>query len=549
MANRIKGITIEIDGNTTKLTDALKKTNTELKSTQSDLKDVNKLLKLDPKNVELLSQKQNLLKNAVSLTTEKLAEEKKALEQLQQGEQSDKTIKQQEALKREIQATSLELKNYKTELKDTSVNMNTLAKVTGDLADKTKLISAGATTALVGIGGLAVKAGALADDLNTVAKQTGFTTSELQKMKYASDLIDVSYQDMTGSISRLTRQMASGNKAFEELGVSINDSNGDLRNANEVWYDTLYALSQVENETQRDAYAMDIFGKSANQLAGIIDDGGASLKAYGDEAERMGLILSQETLDSANQLNDAIDLTKARLEATFITTGAKVAQTFLPLIEEIAQKIANVLEWVASLDTETIKFTTTILAVVAIASPLLKVISGVISSIQIITTALGTLSTVSIPALTAASTAGVATISASFAGLLPVIAGVAVAISGIIALMQHFKQEKINAGWEEYGKSTSGMRQITATQAQNWMNSNEVQIIKNPSGTNSYYVKNSDYSWNKANASANGWRDDAVWGNNGSVNYNMNVSVEQINDLDDLLKIANQAQQMNRMGG
>ena len=85
------------------------------------------------------------------------------------------------------------------------------------------------------------------------------------------------------------------------------------------------------------------------------------------------------------------------------------------------------------------------------------------------------------------------------------------------------------------------MRSISATQAANWMNSGEVQTIKDPSGASTYWVKESDYSWSKANAAANGWNDDASW--------NMTVNVDHINDLEDLLEIQRQAQLTTRMGG
>ena len=81
MANRIAGITVEIGGDTTKLSTALKSVNSEIKSTESALKDVNKLLKLDPGNTELLSQKHNLLAKAVEETKEKLSALKSAAEQ------------------------------------------------------------------------------------------------------------------------------------------------------------------------------------------------------------------------------------------------------------------------------------------------------------------------------------------------------------------------------------------------------------------------------------------------------------------------------------
>ena len=73
MASRIKGITVELNGDVTKLQSALKSVNGEIKNTQAQLKDVEKLLKLDPGNTELLAQKQKLLKDAIAETKEKLA--------------------------------------------------------------------------------------------------------------------------------------------------------------------------------------------------------------------------------------------------------------------------------------------------------------------------------------------------------------------------------------------------------------------------------------------------------------------------------------------
>ena len=111
MANRIKGITVEIGGDTTGLDKALKSVNTTIKSTQSSLKDVGRLLKLDPSNTELLSQKQKLLKDAISATKEKLDALKTAQEQAkQQLENGDLGQDKYDALQREIIETEEYLK-------------------------------------------------------------------------------------------------------------------------------------------------------------------------------------------------------------------------------------------------------------------------------------------------------------------------------------------------------------------------------------------------------------------------------------------------------
>lgn len=114
--NRIKGITIEIEGNTTKLQSALSGVNKDLRTTQTNLRDVNKLLKLDPTNTELLRQKQDLLAKAIEDTKKKLDTEKEALKQLKAADQTPEVVAQQAALQREIAADEASLGGLKKEM-------------------------------------------------------------------------------------------------------------------------------------------------------------------------------------------------------------------------------------------------------------------------------------------------------------------------------------------------------------------------------------------------------------------------------------------------
>ncbi len=126
-ASRIKGITVEIGGDVTGLEKALKSVNSTIKTTQSELKDIERLLKLDPSNTELLSQKQEKLKEAISATKEKLDTLNTAQEQAkQQMENGDLGKDKYDALQREIIATEEELKRLATE----AANANkTLCKI------------------------------------------------------------------------------------------------------------------------------------------------------------------------------------------------------------------------------------------------------------------------------------------------------------------------------------------------------------------------------------------------------------------------------------
>lgn len=381
---RIKGITIQIDGNTTKLSDSLKDIDKSLKDTQTELRDVNKLLKLDPGNVELLKQKHDLLNSSVEKTKERQKELKKALEDLKNAGSTEENRKEQDALQRELAETTKSLEGLEEQFKKSSPRMEAFATGAKNVQEKTAKISAAAGVAAAGMAAMAASAASNADDLLTMANVTGFSVEELQKMKYAADFIDVSYETMTGSIAKLTKNMSSGSAVFDTLGVAITDQNGNMRDANEVWNETIEALSKVENETERDALSMDVFGKSAMEMAGIVDDGGAALKQLGEDAEATGNILGQDAVEKAVAFNDQIDELKGKASQAFFSAGAALADTLVPALEKLVDIITGVLSWFGNLDGGVQAFILTVLGLVAAISP----IAGIIATISTMATAL-----------------------------------------------------------------------------------------------------------------------------------------------------------------
>ena len=385
-SGRIKGITIEIDGNTTPLQKSLADVDKSLRDTQTQLKDVNKLLKLDPKNVELLKQKQELLGKAVQDTKEKHTQLKEALKQLKNAGDTEENRRQQDLLQREIAETEASLKNLQTQYKNTGNSLKDFSDKAKAVQEKTAAVSTAAGVAAAGMLGMAAKAAASADDLLTLSNVTGFSVEELQKMQYASDRIDVSMDTMTGSITKLTKGMASGSKVFDDLGISITDQDGKMRDATDVWYDAIAALGEIENETERDQVSMELFGKSAMEMAGIVDDGGAALKALGEEAEATGTILSTDAVEDAVAFNDQMDKLKATAEQAFFSAGAALADTLVPALEGLVNIISDVLSWFGQLDGSTQAFILTVLGLVAAISPiagLISTITGVASALNV----------------------------------------------------------------------------------------------------------------------------------------------------------------------
>lgn len=389
-SQRVKGISIEIDGSTTKLQKALEDVDKSLSTTQKSLRDVEKLLKFDPKNTELLAQKQQLLKKAVEDTKKRLDQLKEAQRQMDAAG-VDKNSEQYQALQREIIATEQDLKKAQgaldrfnaemtegaEETKKATFNLQEFGEKAQSVSDKTRALSTGAAALGTAFVGMAYNAGKSADDLLTLSRNTGFSVEELQKMQYASELVDVSMDQMTGSVQKLTKQMASGNKAFETLGVSITDENGNMRDAVEVWYDSLEALSKVEDGTLRDQLSMELFGKSAMEMSGIVDDGGQALRELGQEAEDMGLILSEDAVGAAGEFNDAIDKLKSQTQQAFFEAGAALAESLLPMLQQLAEAVSGIIIWFSDLDGNTQILILTILGLVAAISPIAGLISGI----------------------------------------------------------------------------------------------------------------------------------------------------------------------------
>lgn len=391
MADRIKGITIEIGGETTELQKSLKDVNNVLKTTQADLKDINKLLKLDPKNTDLLRQKQTQLKTALDASKQKLEQLKDAQSQFAQGS------KEWDAIEREIVDCKGELQRLEKEYKDfgsiaqqkikaVGREMQQLGGKISNIGQKLQPLSTAAAGIGAGLLGLGYKSVTTADDLNALAKQTGFTTAEIQKMQYAADRVDVSFSDIEGSLKKLKPKITEDNAALKSLGVEVKNQDGTLRDVTDVFYDVLAALSQIPNETERDQKAMEIFGKSADSLAGIIDDGGAALKEYGAEAENLGLILSQDTLDSLNEINDAIDKAKAEGGAALAQLGATVAQALLPVIEKLVPLVEKITQKIAELTPQQAEMILKIVGLVAVAAPLISTIGSIVSGIDLLLT-------------------------------------------------------------------------------------------------------------------------------------------------------------------
>lgn len=388
----IKGITISFAGDTTKLDKALRQIKNSTKDIDSELKQVNKALKFNPTSVELWRQKQDLLRQKIKQTEDNL----KQLKNIQAQMDAQGIDKQSEAyrrISREITESESKLKSFNTELRKIGqVNLRAMSeqfKVMGDKLTEAgqamRGISTAAAAVSASIGALTVKSGQWADDINTMSKIYGIGTEELQKYSLAANLVDVSVETIAKSHIKLEKSMysaqsgsASAIAAFDKLGVSITNADGSLRDGDAVWQETITALGQMTNETERDALAMQVMGKSAAELNPLIEDGGETYKQLAETMAQYGLdFIDQETLDKANQFNDSLDTIKATGALAFQQLGTTLAAYLAPAMEKVVDVVGRIAEWLTSLDPQVLAIIGTIAAVLAVLAPLLMIIGQI----------------------------------------------------------------------------------------------------------------------------------------------------------------------------
>ena len=432
-SGNVKGITIEFNANTNNLSKAINQIRQEARGFDKELGYINNSLKFNPKNIDLMRQKIAVLREATTSGKKNIEEMKKALETMKSNG-VDETSEDYRELQREIIKAESKQRDYNKELRKLEASASTLGQASQKMSafgeasikagESLRGLSMVAGAVDVALAGLTVKAGATADDLNTMAKVTGISTQELQKYKLSADLLDVSVETIAKSQTKMKKSMLSAQQgsenmaeAFATLGVSITDSNGHLRDQGAVFEESIKALGQMENETERDALAMQIFGKSATELNPLIEDNGETFKKVADVFKQNDLeIVDQETIDKANQFNDALDTIKMTGMATLSTVGMQLAGYLAPAMEKVADVLGRVMGWLSQLDPAVLTIIGVIAGVLAVLSPLLIGVGKIAMAISSIMTLISTL--------------GPAIAGLSAGALLPII-GI---IAGVIAI-------------------------------------------------------------------------------------------------------------------
>ena len=342
-----------------------------MKVLDSEMRKVTSAYAQNADSVEALGAKNDVLERKILTQTEKIEYLKAALQQSAEkyGEADKRTMQWQTSLNNaeaDLNSLNNQVDENKQKIADSGKEMGNLGDVVNGLTSKlgiqlpdsmktsmNGMLQLDTTTVAVA-GGFAAVAAAIvkaekalismtkeaasnADDLLTLASVTGTTTDSVQELNYMADLTDVSFDRIKDSLKETTNKMqeaATGTgdayEAYKRLKVEITNTDGSLRSAQDVFYDTIDALGEMKNKTERDALAMDLMSESAQELNPLIDLGGEKMRAYAQEAHDMGYVLDNDALKSLQGVDDAY----SRLQKTQEGVKNQLAVEFAPYLEE-----------------------------------------------------------------------------------------------------------------------------------------------------------------------------------------------------------------------
>lgn len=532
---------------------------------------------------EQLTTKSNMLSDKITLQTQKVELSKKAYEEARtSGEKNEHQLSSLysayiqnetalEKLNNELNENNQKIKDGETTSKsfgdtirnvagslgiDVNPAVEALASKFDGVSEATGTAVLALGTVLTTLGKLALNTASHAGEVEELSHKYGLATSTVQELMYAEGYLEISVDQIGSSMQKMTKNMDSARsgtgdaaEAFKKLHVKITESNGQLRDSEQVFYNTIDALGSIKNETEKNALSMAIFGKSAADLNNLILEGSSGMKAYQKEAHEVGAVMSDELVSSAAATDDKIE----KLKEKFKATGVTLSTTVLPVIETFADILGAI--------------PTPVLTGIIVFGGLI-IIFGTVSKAIAGVTAANTLLSVSNTTVAATGVTAAAGMSPLLIALLAIAAVIAIIVAGVAGMKQAMSSVK-----DTISDVTEGMGGVmNGASATN----DTVNMIKMKSAEygNTYYAPaNTPYTGGKGYAEGTKYHQGgARWvGENGPEIYEFpvggivhdnnesalltggdtfvfNVQADNIKELNDLIDMANRYRQTVRQG-
>ena len=361
---------------------ALKEINGGLSVLSAESKKLQEQYKGNEKSLEALTATNENLDRVVLSLSDKLDLQKKRLAELKQayGESDDRTLRMAKSVtdtetalirqQRALDENTRALENFGKGEGDATRQAEGLGDALNDIGGKFGIslpkemtntlngmlkldaktlalaLSFAAVTAAVvevekALISMTKESAAYADEILTQSAVTGLSTEALQEYQYAAELVDVSLDTLTSSQTKMIRSMDAARRgskeqaeAFDKLGISVQNADGTLRDAQDVFGDAIDALGAISNETERDAIAMTIFGRSARDLNPLIKAGSDGLRELAQEAHNVGYVMSEEALDALGAVDDQVQ----RMNRSNEALKNQIAVGMAPAVENLMKK-------------------------------------------------------------------------------------------------------------------------------------------------------------------------------------------------------------------
>jgi hypothetical protein len=259
-------------------------------------------------------------------------------------------------------------------------------------------LSKNLTTPILAVGGAmvaaTVSAGNYADSILDLEQVTGLSSDTLQEFENVATVAGVSFEGLTGTISRFTSRLPtieSGTSetavAFDSLGVNLRDAQGEIRSTEELFPELISALQDIENTTERNAVAQQVFGRSLGDIAPVLGLTADQIRNAREEAHELGLVQEREVLVSLNDTRISLDTLKERFNNTTVELANSfipALESILPVVERVLTVIADLAQQFGELDEDTQNTILTLLAVAAAAGPVVSAIGGISTAIGVL---------------------------------------------------------------------------------------------------------------------------------------------------------------------
>ncbi len=430
MAKRIKGITIELDGETKGLDKALKGVNKRSRDLQSELKDVDKLLKFNPGNSDLIAQKQKILADQVENTSDKLDQLQKAKKDVdKQFKEGKIDVQQYNAFQREIVETESKLDHFEKKLHESTSKMHKFGKAAKETGSKMKGIGSSAknvggtmTASMTApiIGGMFAVTESTEEFRETLGRlETNAENAQLSTDKMKKRLTELSgvNEDANANVEALSNLMAAG---FDEEGMT--QAVNALSGAVVKFPDTMKIEGMADGlqETLATGKAIGPFAEILERMGMDLDTFNEGLAKAAENGNAQNYVLQTLAETGLSDVNEKYrennkELVESRKsQANFQQSMAELGKTLAPIVTKITDKVRQLVDWFNNLSPQGQKVALIIAGIAAAIGPLIMVIGVVISAIGSLVSIAGAL-------------------SIGLAPLIGIIAGVVAAIGLLIA--------------------------------------------------------------------------------------------------------------------